>query len=103
MFPVELHLALPAQDRRKYFEKSGFTRAVGTEDAEHFAIGHGERYGVEDGTGSISEGQIAGMNRGIHRASFLRPARWSRKRKNGPPKNAVMMPTGNSAGASRTR
>src|SRR4051812_36697418 len=59
------------QQRRDCIEKSGFARAIGTQNAKNFTLANGERNPLE-GTGPIAEGfsYIADDNR-VH-TSILR-------------------------------
>src|SRR4030095_5714899 len=102
-FTVDFYPALSRQNPGENFEQGRFAGAIGAQDAEHLAFLNRERDAVEHTFVFVGECQVVGLNRNAHRAAFFLPSRYSRKRKNGPPKNAVIIPTGSSAGASKTR
>lgn len=72
---IDLDISPPPQDRRNNFQQSRFTRTVGTEDTDHLASLDGQGHAVEHGPIFVSKRQVVGLNRRIHKASFLAPSR----------------------------
>src|SRR5690242_7055829 len=88
------------QHTRRNAQGGALAGSVRADERDHFAGVHGQRQVVKD-RGDVAGAHVAELE-STHRR-YSRRSRRSSQRKNGPPTNAVKMPTGISVGGSIER